>query len=225
MELFLRVVQGAYAYLLICLILIVSGLFLSLLWLIVKRTKEAGSFAFAGVSPGLSGQASVTAPVDAMMPQINSAELEGLQKENQRLKEKIQVLEDDIKNSDGAGDRAKELNDKVQYLESKLLEYEILQEEIGNLSSLKIENEQLKQKLVESGISLSDTGSGVAAAPVAPPLETEVVETPPPVATKPMVVNTSAHVANQPSVADAEDLDALLAEIDKLTGDKNSPNP
>lgn len=218
MELFLRVVQGAYAYLLICLILIVTGLFLSLLWLIVKRTKEAGNFAMA--TAGLAGE-TVTAPVDSILPQIDSAELDSLQKENQKLKDKISVLEDDIKNSSGAGDRAKELNEKVQYLESKLLEYEILQEEIGNLSSLKIENEQLKQKLVESGVSLSDTGSG-AQEPATP----EAVA--PEAASAPMVVNTPAEnlgaAAPQGKSAEATDLDALLAEIDKLTGDKNSPN-
>lgn len=213
-------VQGAYAYLLICLILIVSGLFLSLLWLIVKRTKEAGSFAMAGAS--LGGQ-TITAPVDAILPQIDTAELDSLHKENQKLKDKVQVLEDEIKNSGGASDRAKELNDKVQYLESKLLEYEILQEEIGNLSSLKIENEQLKQKLVESGLSLSDTGSGVAEMPItaAPEAISSAPEAP---VSKPMVVNTPAEnvAAPQAKSAEAADLDALLAEIDKLTGDKNS---
>lgn len=220
-ELFLRVVQGAYAYLLICLILIVTGLFLSLLWLIVKRTKEAGTFALAGAT--LDGPV-VTAPVDAILPQIDTAELESLHKENQKLKDKVQVLEEEIKNSGSAGDRAKELNDKVQYLESKLLEYEILQEEIGNLSTLKIENEQLKQKLVESGLSLSDTGSGVAEALAAPAPAPENPANFSETASKPMVVNTPAEITEAPQSksGEAADLDALLAEIDKLTGDKSS---
>lgn len=215
MELILRVVQGAYAYLLICLILIVTALFLSLLWLIVKRTKEAGGMALA---TGVDGQASVTAPVDAILPQIDSAEHEAMQKENQKLKEKLAVLEDDIKNASGATDRAKELNEKVQYLESKLLEYEILQEEIGNLSSLKMENEQLKQKLVEAGLSVSDTGAGVSEKPAMQAPEVE----------KPLVVNVPAETTAKPeakgAVDESTDLEALLAEIDKLTGDKDA-NP
>ena len=43
-------------------------------------------------------------------------------------------------------EKNKALQDKVQYLEQKLLEYEILQEEISTLSVLKLENEKLKSQ-------------------------------------------------------------------------------
>ena len=45
--------------------------------------------------------------------------------------------------------QAKELQQKVGFLESKLLEYEIVQEEIANLSLLKLENEKLREEIVK----------------------------------------------------------------------------
>jgi|GEM_PF-6022194 len=42
-----------------------------------------------------------------------------------------------------------ELKHKIDYLEGKLLEYEIVQEEIASLSSLKVENEKLREELVQ----------------------------------------------------------------------------
>jgi hypothetical protein len=42
-----------------------------------------------------------------------------------------------------------ELKHKIGYLEGKLLEYEIVQEEIASLSSLKVENEKLREEIVQ----------------------------------------------------------------------------
>lgn len=42
-----------------------------------------------------------------------------------------------------------ELKHKIEYLEGKLLEYEIVQEEIASLSSLKVENEKLREEIVQ----------------------------------------------------------------------------
>lgn len=44
---------------------------------------------------------------------------------------------------------SEQLKSKLEFLESKLLEYEIVQEEIANLSALRMENEQLRQDLVQ----------------------------------------------------------------------------
>lgn len=217
MELFLRAIQGAYAYLLIALILIVSGLFLSLLWLIVKRTKDVAEATSTAV---LDTGALVATPVVADPSAIaaSSAELESVRTENQSLKAKIETLENEIKGSLGATDRAKELNEKVQFLESKLLEYEILQEEIGTLSSLKIENEQLKQRLVQAGIPVSDTGAGLQTQPPLPDVKSEPLDGN--VATP----ATSTHPVQEGAPASGDNLDSLLAEIDKLTAGKD-PSP
>lgn len=46
-------------------------------------------------------------------------------------------------------EEAAALRDKVRYLESKLLEYEIVQEEISTLGTLKNQNEELKQQIAQ----------------------------------------------------------------------------
>ncbi len=43
------------------------------------------------------------------------------------------------------------LRDKVKYLESRLMEYEIVQEEISSLSQLRVENEKLKEEILKAG--------------------------------------------------------------------------
>lgn len=239
MELVLRVIQGAYAYLLIFLILVVSGLFLALLWLVVRRTKEAGQAAADLLANSqLAPAGTITAPVQAVLGGITKEEWDGLNEENNKLKGKIEVLENDLRATAGSSDRAKELNDKVQYLESKLLEYEILQEEIGTLSALKVENEQLKQRLVASGISLSDSGAGLNPGPATDTLaasgpsiaSTAPTPSPSPMEAAPLAVHIPPTEAPVPPVATESslpidgNLDALLAEIDKLTtqNDKNS---
>jgi hypothetical protein len=60
-----------------------------------------------------------------------------------------------------------ELRHKIEYLEGKLLEYEIVQEEISNLSSLKMENEKLREEVVKLQRTAKPTPQ--AAAPSVPP--------------------------------------------------------
>ena len=58
MEIFLKIIQGSYAYLLIFQILVVSMLFLALVWLVIRRTQEAAAMA--------SAPSFTPAPVDAV---------------------------------------------------------------------------------------------------------------------------------------------------------------
>jgi hypothetical protein len=143
MEIFLKTFQGAYAYILVLQIIAVSGLFLSLLWLLVQRIKESPRESLPGVTAVPTAQ--VTAP--ELVAAAGAVSID--QEANQELLTENQNL-----------------NDKLKYLESKLLEYEILQEEIGTLSSLKIENEQLKSKLMELESNLTP-----ASAPLIEPPE------------------------------------------------------
>lgn len=134
MDIYSKIFSGFFAYLLIGQIFLVSGLMLYLLGMMARRIKT------------LSG-ADSSAPL-ATVTNISSAVDPGVEKE---LREKISKLE--AENSQlqaGGGGAAKDQNalvDKIKYLESKLLEYEILQEEIGQLSNLKNENESLRTKL------------------------------------------------------------------------------
>ncbi len=124
-----ELLQGSYAYLLITQIVIVTGLFLGLLWLVVQRARR-GSMPL----PDGTLAPSAGSPVDLT--------------ELLQLREKLAQLEADNNKNRVLADENKTLREKVRYLESKLLEYEILQEEIGTLSALKLENEKLKEEIV-----------------------------------------------------------------------------
>ena len=154
-----QILHGSYGYLLILQILLVAGLSLFLLVLIVKRLK-----ATVVNEP-------IPASMDHSVLDAANLRLSELQKENEamelRLKEhQAQPTSATMSEADG------KLTDKVKFLESKLIEYEILQEEIGALSTLKMENEKLRQDVQKaqsahsvnisapkSSSSLLDTGA------------------------------------------------------------------
>jgi len=78
-------------------------------------------------------------------------------------------LEQEFNLAKSSGLDARPLQEKVKFLESKLLEYEILQEEISTLGQLKIENEKLKSDLVRLERDLSSfTGTPPPAGTAAP---------------------------------------------------------
>ena len=61
MEIFLKILQGSYAYLLIFQVLVVSLLMLASIWLVIRRTQEAG----IGIEPSLPPMPDLTAtPAD-----------------------------------------------------------------------------------------------------------------------------------------------------------------
>ena len=177
MHIFLNVLQGAYAYVTLFLILVVSFLLLTLIWLIAKRAKEA-------IEPSVD----VVALPTSIELEALKGELTTLSEENGRLKGSSQEL---VKS-----------NDKIKYLESKLLEYEILQEEIGSLSSLKVENEHLKAVLMQNGIAFQ---------PSQPHRTPETTKSPATV----ISVDTPAQAPPQPKGGD--DIEGLLSQIDELT--------
>ncbi len=140
MDAIARVLHGSYAYLLIFQILLVASLALVALSLIVRRLK----FSLAGAGEIPTASLAEVAEVRSQM--------EGFRIERDALIEKISGLESSKDEAATAGPLAEQnrgLNEKVKFLESKLLEYEILQEEIGALSVIKVENEKLKKRVYE----------------------------------------------------------------------------
>ena len=190
MEIFTKVLQGPYAYLLVLQVMVVSGLCLSLIWLVMRRTQDAAqAMVLAGEK-----EATATVPVvdTAKIDELNARIVE-LEKENASLKA-------------GGGD-VKTLQEKVKYLESKLLEYEILQEEIGTLSALKMENEHLRKQLAARGQT-----------PVVPAVPPGTVPEPPAV---PVTPPASTMAASSPEPA----LPSEPLGIDDLSGMGNSNTP
>ncbi len=144
MGIFIKVLQGSYAYLLVLEILVVTTLFLTFLWMLVRRVKEAGNTMDTVLPMAAPGPEARTFTQENSLAEMNDA-----QRTLQELKTQVTALDTpEAAPSDELSKLNDELRDKVKYLESKLLEYEILQEEIGTLSTLKAENEDLRQQLV-----------------------------------------------------------------------------
>lgn len=118
MEQISTLLQGGYAYLLIFQIFVVTALFLLLVVMVVRRIKNE-ALQTSGLVTTTTGHAITSEDVAPLHARIKE-----LEQENQRLGQSPNA-------------NAAELQEKITFLESKLLEYEILQEEIGSLGNLK----------------------------------------------------------------------------------------
>lgn len=197
MTTFFDLLQSNFAYLLIAQIILVTLLFLGMLAVSIRRLKNGGNLASDGAEVGGGG--------------ADMAEFLALQ-------EKLAQFEIEISRGKLLADENKLLREKVRYLESKLLEYEILQEEIGTLSALKLENENLKQEL--NGIQKKPTKATV------------YYEDPPKAASSPIlapraqpgkpVAKAPAAAAPTPEAAPPEGLDenaiaGMFAQVGQMT--------
>ncbi len=99
-----------------------------------------------------------------------------------------------------ANEEGTQLKDKIRYLESRLMEYEIVQEEISALSTLRVENEKLKEDL------LKFQGGRKPDAPTA-------------ASTPPSAAETS-HSAEAEGTTQGQ-IESLLSKIDGLTPPKS----
>lgn len=145
MELIFHSIQGVASLLVIFQVLIVCGISLGLIAILIKKTKASYDVSLPANSLPTSSEGSVPLVEGKSFP----VDTESDKKEVESLRLKIKSLEEEneknkLEKSDSSG-----VQDKVRYLETKLLEYEILQEEISTLSSLKNENEQLKLRIQE----------------------------------------------------------------------------
>ncbi len=202
MNSFIQGLPGSYAYLLVLQIVIVSTLLLFLLWLIARRLREVPE----------------TEPQTVVVPD------EAILRLSREQASKIEQLESQVAELDkgGAGvaqaaEKSKALEDKVRYLEQKLLEYEILQEEISSLSVLKIENEKLKAQILQLGGAPS-------------PRSAPASERAPSTASSPLSVSLDApglkafddepEAVEKASALGQDEIDGLIEKIDKLSSKK-----
>lgn len=127
------------------------------------------------------------------------------------LLEKVSQLEaEKLKLQEGQSGSAEleKLQKTISYLENKLLEYEIVQEEISILGELKAENEKLKLDL-----NALRSATAPAAAPV--PATEELIK---------MQFSEFAEPAEPKKEAMPEDIQSLLSDIESLSKDKQ-PKP
>lgn len=161
MESILEVLQGSYAYLLIIQILIVTALFFALIALIVRRMMKFSDPSLEEL-PKFDTENTVNlnvVSIDQFSAQLqnNSDNLPPSDESSVKSADTApaaQKLSEPPKHQD-SGEPQNDLIEKVKYLEGKLLEYEILQEELSTLSALKAENEELKQRLIYNKASVT----------------------------------------------------------------------
>lgn len=210
------VLQGSYVYLLVFQIIVVASLMLGLIWLVVRRIRDRG------------GEEIEKAPVISA-PNTEMLELAS------RQKEKIRALEGELERLNETGTDVKDLSkkndglqEKVKFLEQKLMEYEILQEEIGALSYLKIENQKLKEQILGRQAKGQEPIAQAATEAVptpAPAAETPVASTAP----ADQLINALGGLSDKAANNSLEaHMGNLLGELDKLgvtKGQKQEKNP
>lgn len=117
------------------------------------------------------------------------------------LMEKIRLLEDEKRNapaSESGPEEIEKLKKTIAYLENKLLEYEIVQEEISTLGELKAENEKLKVEL------------NSLRAPVVPAETAELIN------------KQFSEFSETKKESMPEDLQTLLTDIESLSKEKST---
>ncbi len=181
--------QGAYVYLLVFQLLVVTGLLGTLLFLVFKRMREAPI-----------PETATAPPMEPTVPATTTAAVES-----------------------GPNPALQEATDKIKYLEGKLLEYQILQEELTTLQNIKGENETLKQELSSLKSGASAPTPTPEPAPVAEAMPTPP-ETPPQGPTAEIIpfpgptAAESTVAAAPPPPAETNNLDSLLQQIDEIAG-------
>jgi len=100
---------------------------------------------------GVKGPVGDAVAVDSEAANKKAKEVAALQEVVDEQKKKIQILEEENKSEEGAAvpddGKLNELSSKIQTLEAQLKEYEIIEDDIADLSLFKEENISLKKEL------------------------------------------------------------------------------
>lgn len=166
-----KALEGGYAPVLAIQILIVTGLVATLLWLAFRRIKNAHSPLVTAQPIVTPPHAEASTPTVAEIAHVQKTETISAPIANESHPPEVShapsqphieevhaapvptpppaVTAANIPENPAPAASASthELEEKIKYLESRLLEYEIVREEISGLSSLKSENERLKNEL------------------------------------------------------------------------------
>ncbi|MBY0369231.1 hypothetical protein K2X33_01000, partial [bacterium] len=132
--------------------------------------------------------------------------------------------------AEGAGGKAMNdenttLKDKIQYLESRLMEYEIVQEEISALGQLREQNDQMRSQLEKLGVKPEVGDAPPVAGSSGPAVDTLPTTTPAseataaaPVAPQAAGAPGPANQANPVTEAVSNDqIDSILSQLDNIT--------
>lgn len=124
---------------------------------VLEATKKVsvGAGASSEVSPKTPAAGeppAASAPAGAAVAAVNPE----TEAENKKLQQKVEALQKELESTKAASEGSDESKAKIEELEAKLAEYEILEDDIADLSLFKEENEKLKKKLAELGSSLEE---------------------------------------------------------------------
>lgn len=194
-------------FLLVLQILIVAGLALTLIWFFIERSKRLAAAAapevnFSSINPAEPAIVPVGTVQAAPAPVIQAPPVAA-------------APAPDPGQTKALNDENSALRDKVQYLESRLMEYEIVQEEISTLGQLREQNEALRKQVIALGAQPAIVQTAAPVAEVSTPTPAPApVAAPAPAA--PAVETT---VASAPAAAGQgqDQLDSILSQLDKLT--------
>lgn len=125
--------QGTLGYLLVSEILVVLGLSWLLIGMMLRRVRY-------GTKEVLSATDSPKEPLKIE----DQPEYQALVEKNRLLELKVA---EQLNQAPQVPEDYEKLKSTIQFLEKKLLEYEIVQEEISTLGDLKVENEKLRTEL------------------------------------------------------------------------------
>lgn len=200
-------------------VIIVASLAMTALWLYFKRLKasvveEAGLEAESSDDPVSQPLAEVNEIHLSLIRDLES-KIAGLEKEKLELtsSSSSQDLEAEKQKTQELKKLNEEIVQKAQGLESKLLEYEVIKDEIGLLSTVKTENQKLKETVseLESQISKWQNEKSVEA-------KVEMKEEPKVDSPK---VEEFQPINQIAAAADADPgIEGLLNEIEALTSEK-----
>ncbi len=162
-----------------------------------------------GASAGAGSTSGAEAGVEA--GEASSEEMAALSEQLSEKQTEIEALKKDLEEKGESAEPSQELLDKLNELEARLAEYEIIEDDIADLSKYKDENEKLKKELEK-------IKAGGAPAPSGEPEPVPDLGTPEPEAAPPAEAKPEA--ASSPAEAEAEpEPDAAAAEPGAITDD------
>lgn len=180
----------------------------------LKKILENGVAVKGAVAPPAASDspAEVTASPKAeasgegVVSGVSSEELESLKAEVKDRESTIEQLKAELSKAKGSSDDSG-LKEKIQTLEDRLAEYEIIEDDIADLSTYKEENARLKEELEKL-----KAGGASAAVSEEPESEPEVQDEPEPVAE----TEAEAEFEAEPEVAEEEAVEEPEDELADL---------
>jgi hypothetical protein len=225
-EIFPNVMSGMDAFLLVVQILIISGLLLAFIWLMILRTREIADKApvveahvdHAPEAPAHAPEPVVAAPEPPPPPVAPTEPVAAATEAATEAHAEAAPSSNAAQAPNPSAEELESLKEKVRYLESRLMEYEIVQEEIGTLSQLRDENGRLKDELAKvQGGGAPSSAIPEAAVAVSPEAPAQSAAAEVPSTQEPSTPSPAAEPNPILESVSAGQIDTILQKLDEIT--------